>query len=129
MSNPASWTDVHTYDNKWNHCILTRFTPREKLNLFKFLYFLIERFQTKLKYRIGLDGLTKIIESNTFDRINNVFAQDILAEICVKLNSYKEEDQIDIVNTLLEQMHDMIVTNGTCPQGQSTRLIQVYNSI
>jgi hypothetical protein len=126
------WIDVHTFDSAWKHSIKTRFTPLEKINLFKYLYFLINRYQKKLDTKIlatGMTGLELVVRSRITDPINKIAIDDILAEICVKMDKYKEPEQIDIINNILEQMNDMIITNGTCPQGQSTRLFQIYNSI
>lgn len=117
--------DVHYYDSQWKHNIITRFNINTKFKLFKWLYLHSIKLNTTEN---GIKGLELIINNTqkfqNYDNANNVYADDILAEICVIIIKTKNKLIIDL---LLEQMNDMYNT-GQCPQGRTTRLYQLYNS-
>ena len=52
-----------------------------------------------------------------FDRTNDVYADDILYQIC-------QRRTIDLLPLLAEQLND-ILASGSCPQGRCTRLFQI----
>ena len=125
MSNPSSFIDVHVFDGRWNHDITTRTTPEQKQTMFKWL----------LSNMCGaecdaINGIRLVVDNiqlpPNYDHVNNVYADDILAEICIKLVNLSENDRVDVLKNIAEQMADMYRL-GQCPQGRSTRLIQVYN--
>lgn len=124
MSNSSSFIDVHVYDGKWQHNITTRLSIQEKYTLFNWLL--------KVLNGVDCDAINgiKLVINNTqqqpnFDRVNCIYADDILAEICVKLINTPENNRIDTLKNIAEQMADMYRL-GQCPQGRSTRLIQIY---
>jgi hypothetical protein len=87
----------------------------------------------------GKKGLTLIIQDiqskPNFDETNNMYADDILAEICdyvIKESKINDENMLKDVKTIIgnidEQLGDMF-TSGICPQGRVIRLHPVYYSI
>lgn len=124
MSN--SFFDVHLFDGNWVHNITTRFTREEKCILFDWILFQINELSVK---SMGLElVIQKTQQYDNFDQKNNVYADDVLVEICSKLIKLKNEDRVDILKLLIEQMNDMYIL-GQCPQGRTTRLFQLYNSM
>ena len=129
MSNPSSFIDVHTFDGSLSHNIKNRFTLEEKCVMFNWLIVQINTISS-----LDCDSITglKLVIENTqhsnFDSKNNVYADDILVEICAKLIDVKENERISILKNIAEQMSDMYRL-GQCPQGRTTRLIQIYNAM
>ncbi len=117
--------DVHYYDAQWKHNINTRFNIANKFKLFKWLYNNCIKLN---KTENGIKGLELVINDTqkypNLDNANKIYADDILAEICIHLMKTKNKIIIDL---LLEQMNDMYNT-GQCPQGRTTRLFQIYNT-
>lgn len=58
---------------------------------------------------------------NNFDKINNIYVDDILPRVWRFIKKY-DSTGIDI---FIEQLSE-IFTNGSCPQGRTTRLFQFY---
>ena len=77
----------------------------------------------------SLQGLILIVEntqgSSNFDPVNNIYADDLLVEICKKISNSSETH--DILVNIAEQLGDMY-NLGQCPQGRTTRLYQLYLS-
>lgn len=129
MANPSSFIDVHVFDGSWSHDITTKLSNIEKYTLFDWLI-------CCLKSRgVSCDSDTikgiKLVYENiqqhpNFDPRNSVYADDILSEICVRLVKIPESERGDTFDNISEQMADMYKL-GQCPQGRTTRLIQIYN--
>ena len=175
-SNPNRWMDVHLTDRHLKFYNIRTTKPLEiKNKLFLWLLTKVNRLQlqqqrqhnmqAQQRFNEGVTGLRIVITDTqlrpNYDDSNEMWADDILAEICEKLISIKmgTEEQRDrgnddpvneeprercapvgkredwkectysIIGLLLEQMSDMIRTNGTCPSGRVTRLIQVYHAV
>ena len=125
----SNFIDVHTFDGKWNHDITTKHNLEYKEKIFNVLLEEVKKIGTD----DSIKGLTLVIENTqkqpNYDCSNKLFADDILVEICIKLSAIDNEDhRNDILRLLSEQMCDMYKL-GQCPQGRTTRLIQVWNSI
>lgn len=123
--NYSKLIDVHTFDRKIDTSkIKSRITAEDKQKLFKWLM----EETTKLKLRN--DGINLVIQDThkqpNHDPVNNVYADDILAEICLYL-VMKDDAEItaNILKLVSEQMVDM-ADSGRCPQGRSIRLFQIY---
>ena len=128
----TSFENVHLFDGKWTHNIKTETSLGDKCSLFNSLY----RELKNLGVDSGsLNGLVLVVENtqqpSNFDSVNNVYADDILSEICKKIfEPLDEKGKVninkDILLNIAEQLSDMF-SLGQCPQGRSTRLIQIYN--
>ncbi len=137
MTNPNTFIDVHTFDGQWSHNITTRFDKHEKVIFFNWLIIyaktLPPEILSSLDMHSSVMGLRLVIEntqsSSNFDPINKVYADDILSEICDKLVASDDQElRQDAVRGILEQMSDMFKL-GQCPQGRSSRLIQIYKTL
>lgn len=133
--------DVHVYDGKWDKDIKLpkrNISINNKIELFKSLRDLIDEPTA----RAGLDLIINSIgQHSNYDNKNDVFADDILVELCLLLADTKRKEMLenkeekkegketsaDIINNISEQMKDMNLL-GQCPQGRTTRLWQLYTS-
>lgn len=124
MSN--NYTNVHAFDGHWSHDIKTNTSMENKCKLFNSLYQDIKDLGVE---PTSLQGLILVVENSqkpaNYDPINKIYADDILVEICKKL-SYTPDKRHDTLMNISEQLSDMYQL-GQCPQGKSTRLIQIYN--
>ena len=128
-----SFLDVHTFDGKWNVSFDTCLTVREKQKLFEWLLVNIDvKLPKDPFYANGKTGLQLVIRDTqhhfNYDATNKVYADDILAEMCIKMLRLSMDNRLSILHLILEQMHDMFTT-GQCSQGRSTRLYQLYKSL
>jgi hypothetical protein len=118
--------NVHIYDGKWKHDIKTTASPDEKRILFRLLYADMESLDVDPD---SLKGLVTIIDDiglrANYDTENSVWAEDILVEILKKTIGSSLENRRDILINISEQLADMYRL-GSCPQGRSTRLYQLY---
>lgn len=127
-----NFRDVHTeYDSKYTHDICTKYTIQEKKDKFNIL---INEMQS---LHLDLRGIQTVINDSqtpsNFDTINNLYADDVLIEIINVLEILSALDEnnfnrISIYKNIIEQMNDMI-TLGSCPQGRTNRLMQIYKSL
>lgn len=145
--NIVPFRDVHVYDGKWSHDIKTEVSIQEKCELFNSLYQEIKTIGNGVDVSSALKGLVLVVENtqrpSNFDPANNIYADDILVEICKMITIDKlvttkvgtsldesrpelSEKMYDSLMNVAEQLGDMY-NLGQCPQGRSTRLIQIYN--
>lgn len=116
----ASFKNVHEFDGKLPIPELKKFTVDEKLEMIKI-------FIPKLKNQNAINILKSMslaMINNTKDNqddSNDVDAMDILANILAN-------DYDNILSIFEEQLAD-IITLGQCPQGRTTRLLQIYNIV
>jgi hypothetical protein len=142
--------DVHIFDHtlKNFHIDKGKFTIKEKNEMFsELLELLDENGKNGLqliikdipidKSPLGLlsDSITNNSITGNFDETNNMYADDIMAEICsyIMKESYSEnkeriEDVKKIISNINEQLSDMFLT-GRCSSGRVIRLWQIYYSI
>jgi len=120
MSLSNNYIDVHVYDGTLLIPPLISYTESEKCEQ-------IQRLQIKLTNSNAI-AMIKLIESciinktqENYDGANKVDASDLLANIL----SEKYDDIIDILE---EQLEDVFLL-GQCPQGRTTRLLQILCSI
>jgi len=120
MSLSNNYIDVHVYDGALLIPPLISYTESEKCEQ-------IQRLQIKLTNSNAI-AMIKLIESciinktqENYDVANKVDASDLLANIL----SEKYDDIIDILE---EQLEDVFLL-GQCPQGRTTRLLQILCSI
>ena len=129
--------NVHSYDGgiiKFN--IKTKYTFDEKVAEFKKLKSLFdEKIADKVDKKMYLQGIKGInfIENDiqtkkNFSKKDNVYADDILMEICLKINNFQDDKLNDILINIIEQMFDMLKM-GRCSSGRVIRLIQIYHVI
>ena len=120
MSN--NFKDVHTFDGTLGqHFIPTEsFTKEKKIQL-------ISEFCDKLLSDTAKLMMQKIIidldNQNNVDTSNGVDSSDILAEICKKVSTV----EIDL-SFIEEQIVDMVLL-GPCPEGRTTRFLQIWQAI
>jgi hypothetical protein len=130
--NPHSFRDIHgEMDGKLiKYPIKTRFSVPDRQKL---IYALIEVMKNRGNSEIkdyGIQGLEIIARDAgtpaNWQGADQLFVDDVLAEICALLVNVKEEAIVDtIINHLGEQMSDMIKSNGFCASGR-LRVFQCY---
>jgi hypothetical protein len=144
------------YDGQWDPSISINdngISIDDKIKMFNSLIDDMKVITGSDENSSGICGLRLIIsdiqkEGNN-DTANNIYADDILAQISIKLdimkmtemtsefeirrNSEKNEGKEitssvyeDTICDIFEQMGDMYML-GRCPQGRTTRLIQIHN--
>lgn len=110
--------NVHEYDGKLLIPELNKFDDNYKITQIKELLPKLTKINAvKMLQKIGQAIIIKSDEN--IDQENNVDASDILANILSK-------NYINIINLLDEQLDDMFLL-GQCPQGRTTRLLQILN--
>jgi hypothetical protein len=107
-----SFIDVHVFDTKSEKIVIPRYTDEEKQICLKILYSLLRNENAKKM-------LTIIQGRNNYDSINGIDGLDLLYWIC---SNYITRS---IFNLLEEQLSDNLCL-GTCLQGTSARLRQIY---
>lgn len=118
--------NVHEFDGKWS-LQLESIPVSIKTVMFNRLLSFIKDGDTN-----GVNGIHLVVSdtqnSSNYDTINKIYADDILAHICLRLNNVDHKILESTLFLLIEQMSDMYLT-GRCPQGRTTRLLQVYNQL
>lgn len=129
--------NVHEFDGKWDKKsrIDSKFSKSEKESMFLLLDRLLscKISGSENPNSVARAGL-KLIRDSTgeyanYDRANEIYADDILAELCVILSKIKDDKSktADLIKNISEQLTDMN-NLGQCPQGRTTRLWQLYQS-
>lgn len=116
------WTNVHIFDGEckstFENIEKIILEPITKIRIYGF-------FENKFKKPEALKAL-KLIQSGQGNKAQ--FADYLLdAEdlLCACFRVYFLLKEEDILNLMEEQLCDMINTNGTCPSGRCTRLLQI----
>ena len=127
-TSPNDYIDVHTMDSKYTHHIETRFDKNSKMERF-------EKLKTEVKSLlpiINTRGLEVVINDTetdaNWDKINNLKADDVLVELYEYLKDRSTEDKVSFYSLIIEELNDMIAM-GTCPQGRTTRIYQIYTAM
>lgn len=113
--------DVHVYDGQLQN-IFTQTLTREvnEDDIVEHVNDILD----KLKSQEAKNCVNLILsQTGNIDNANNVNAFDVLIEVCLLLHEMKESE--DVLNLLDEQLADCYML-GQCPQGRTTRLIQIY---
>lgn len=125
--------DVHQYDGQIaNHDIKTRYTLETKNDIFKTLIHIINELAQDNVKSYGINGVNMIMKDaqsiSNYDNTNNVYADDILMEICNLISILHEDKELitTLTNTLCEQFYDLYITNGFCAVGRVCRIYQIY---
>jgi len=121
MSN--EFVNVHSFDGTLGEHFSPSqsYTKEQKITLF-----------TQLKSRLVNNIATRMIDicsqdldtDKNIDTSNNIDSSDILAEICKKL----ENNSVIDLSFIEEQLID-ISTLGPCPEGRTTRFLQIWQAI
>ena len=111
----ASFQNVHQYDGTLINPVQISYNPDIKRVLLQQLLMILRNPVSRLMAE-------KILLENTVDRANQVSTSDLLADILVRRMTP------DIFLLLEEQLADNWML-GQCPQGQSTRLLQIRNML
>lgn len=129
--------NVHQFDGQVQQFnILTKYSITEKKVLFNQLLKQICTVAKKINqsvYKNGMRGLICVINdtqtNKNFSGDDKMYADDVLAEICIKMTLLTDNDKIiDMCFNILEQMGDMM-NLGRCPSGRVIRLVQIYNAL
>lgn len=115
--NSMRFRDVHCYDGKLTSppdIHIRHFEMNEKQELFKKLNFILSN--PRACWMVS----RMLSEHDMFDPSNKMTPSDILATILTRRMT------IDILGLLEEQLSDIALL-GQCPQGRSTRLIQILD--
>lgn len=113
-SNSTCFRDVHTYDGKLTtpSFNILKFSNSDKTVLASKIISMLKDERSKRMAFIIMN------ETNDFDNANGFNTSDVFATLLSrKLTA-------DIVGLLEEQLVDMLML-GPCPQGRSTRLLQI----
>ena len=112
--------NVHEFDTQLKYVPQKIFTVDQKKELFK--KFKSEMVDLNVEQQC-ISGLELIIygldDGSNYDDKNNCDASDILADILTK-------DYSELILLICEQIGDMYFL-GRCPQGRTTRLLQIWN--
>src|ERR1700719_4601872 len=134
-SNNILSTDTHYYDGKLNNSleaqtvISTNISKLDKTSVFEEIkqYLLENKGPSIPAYPIALASLNMlerdIDQPGNYDSSNNFQADTILYLLFNKIKGSK--DPKDLIKIFVEVLAE-IVTGGSCPQGRSTRLYQLY---
>ena len=115
--------NVHTFDGKLEkyYNSKNKFSTEEKIKLFS-------EFRNSLKHPIAVNMINVIIEdlnnNKNIDKSNNIDSSDILSQICLKI---AEKNEIDL-SFIEEQLVDIFML-GSCPEGRTTRFLQIWLAI
>ena len=126
-SQPSQFRNVHETDGKYrDHGIKTRFSPPEKKVLFDWL------LESAKDQSGSLRAINLVIKDAqlppNYDNTNQVFADDVLAELLNLIISMESGNQKIFLGIIKEQLEDMLLL-GQCPQGRTGRLLQLYSSL
>jgi hypothetical protein len=119
----TQFTNVHTFDGQLGTFFqpTREFTKTEKREM-------ITRLIDRCTIPSAKHMLATIVEDlnnhNNIDTSNNVDSSNILAEICKKL-----EDNSEIEVSFIEEQIADISALGPCPQGRTTRFLQIWQAI
>lgn len=122
MSN--KFRNVHTYDGQLRGIFddENKYTDDEKRELFSAFAELLSNQSALKMIAMIIDGIGKEGGAN-YDPINKVDVSNILASILTRGVMSN-----DILVLLEEQLADNF-NLGQCPQGRSTRMIQIYSIV
>ena len=135
--NSNNFKNVHIYDGK----LTSLYTPQnngsksmtnsiKKDFLLNFIEDIFNSYKINLSKPINLfiKGLEDNNNSN-FDKSNNIDSCDLLIDTLIVLDK-KEllKPGEGLLEVLIEQLNDF-VNLGQCPQGRSTRLLQIWQLI
>lgn len=111
--------NVHEFDSQLIYTPQYKFTKEEKREMFqKFKSELLD-LNVKKKCILGLELIILGLDDNSnYDDKNNCDASDILSDILNK-------DYSELIFLISEQIGDMYLL-GRCPQGRTTRLLQIW---
>jgi len=124
--------EIHSYtEGKLHTKIRPRFEKAEKILLFislKNLIFLHADSTIKNSSLQVLDLISNDIASiPNYSHADDMYADDVLAEVCVMLPKCDFEVFITAINILSEQFNDLVITGGYCPVGRLSRIFQIYS--
>ena len=112
--------NVHEFDTQLKYIPQNNFTKEEKKKMFEEFKSEMLDLNVEQNCIYGLDLIIYGLENNTnYDDKNNCDASDILADILNK-------DYSELIILICEQIGDMYLL-GRCPQGRTTRLLQIWN--
>jgi len=116
-----NFQDVHQFDGKIEMPVFPNtHTVEQKLEQIKILLPKLTNTSAMLIMQLIIKALIDQTNDN-YDDINNIDASDILANILDK----PYDEMLDIIQ---EQLEDIWLL-GQCPQGRTTRFMQIYNSL
>lgn len=123
--------NTHSYDSKWHENLA--------LTNEKYKEFLSSKKTGENHNIIALSTLDDVaknqaihwrnimVSSKEFDAVNNVSPLELLEKIEYVLSIRFSEDKqhdVSLIDLYVEQLAD--ISNGSCIQGQTTRLFQIY---
>ena len=125
--------DIHVFDGMLDKTIRdSPKTPIEKsIIISNMIVLIITRIQEPLR-QFGVKVLS-IIKNDINSPANylqsdNIRAEDVVVGIYERIVKEKDIEVVDtVLNEICNQSMDLVMTNGYCPSGRVTRLIQIYN--
>lgn len=116
--------NIHNYDGGYRGMYTKEvFCPNSKRDMFAALTGQVSAMAGRVVAAIHKDSQL----SPNYDNTDDVFADDLLASLCWRLEKLDEPD--DMIRLLDEQFCDLVRTNGWCPQGRCTRVWQVLHCL
>lgn len=110
----STFRDVHVYDGKLNTSSIpiSKYSKLEKQTMLSKITFILKDERSKQMASLLLN------ETENYDNANQVNTSDIFATILSRRMT------VDILELLNEQLMDNFML-GQCPQGRTTRLLQI----
>jgi hypothetical protein len=112
--------NVHEFDTQLKYIPQNNFSVDQKRKMFEEFKSTMLDLNVEKNCISGLDLIIFGLDNNSnYDDKNNCDASDILSDILSK--NYTE-----LIFLISEQLGDMYIL-GRCPQGRTTRLLQIWN--
>ena len=112
--------NVHEFDTQLKYIPKNIFANEQKKEMFEKFKSEMVDLNVEQNCISGLELIISGLDNNTnYDDKNNCDASDILADILSK-------DYSELTLLICEQIGDMYFL-GRCPQGRTTRLLQIWN--
>jgi len=133
MADVTKFQDVHQFDGKLQTLKIKPHIPEsDKRKMFEDLTTKISQ-NRNIPHPQSVHGLHVVISDmgspRNYDPTNDMYADDILAEICSLLQIHFDPDIINnIIETIAIQIVDMLQL-GQCAQGRVNRLLQIYRFV
>lgn len=127
MTNFERWIDVHYFDGRCKSCVdeiqnldTIIVSSYDKQVMAKHFYSVFTNSNAIKALNLIMSGVGNI--SNR----GGAYELDAckLLFICY-FNYMKDGKDPTLLNVIQEQLNDMIITHGTCPEGRCTRLLQI----
>lgn len=129
--NTNTLTDIHVFDGKIKlNCDINEIKDKNRQSSYDWLINNCKMFESNPLYVNAINGINLIIKSSQLSEnfSDNIYADDLLFLLSIKLQTKSIDVQKNILSLLIEQMYDCF-TSGQCSIGRNSRLIMIINCI